>query len=167
MSYIRTEDIVMAYQSMNTYLYYLKRTFVLSDFGFVFEDKQEEFSYQSEISQSMTLIGSSFYVPEGFGLFMVALSSRADIHNRSYIKLQALVANVGGVINFIFMFAKMLTNYITSKSLHLEYVNHRCNYKSADSNFNRNKISFNTGISNTTNFKIYTVPVQLQQMQQR
>jgi hypothetical protein len=156
-SYLRTEDFLMAYTAMNTYVYYLKRTWVYSDLGFVFEDKDEKHMYQWDNTQSITLLGSAFYVTEGYGLVMIALNSKADIHNRSYIKLQALVANVGGVTNFILMLAKLLTHYISSKSLLLEYVNHRLTDHKSDGDSSQievpNKVADNNTIGITTNLR--------------
>jgi hypothetical protein len=42
--YIKTEDFLISYLSMNTYIYiyYFKRTFINSDFGFVFEENHQQ-----------------------------------------------------------------------------------------------------------------------------
>jgi hypothetical protein len=130
--YIRTENFIFATQAMNSYLYYLKQTFITSDYGFVLEDKVKIGSYQSDTMQSVTSLGSAYFVQEAFGVFQLALSSKADMHNRSYIKLQSLVANIGGVVNFIYLLAKILVSYVAEKSLLIEYVNNRCNYKPSE-----------------------------------
>jgi hypothetical protein len=127
--YIKTDDFLFSYLSMNTYMQFLRRTFITSDLGFVFEEPYQQFSYQSESIQSLTLMGSTFNVPEAYGVIIFSLSSKADIHNRSYIKLQSLVANVGGVVNFIYLLAKIIVNYISTKTLLLEYVNSRSDFK--------------------------------------
>jgi hypothetical protein len=128
--YIKTEDLLFSYLSKNTYIYYLKRTFINSDFGYVFEDTRQQHSYQYDSMQSLTLMGSTVYVPEGYGVIIFTLSSIADIHSRSYTKLQSMVANVGGVINFIYLLAKIIVGYISNKALLLEYVNYNsCDYK--------------------------------------
>jgi hypothetical protein len=124
-SYVRTEDFLMTYMNKNTYLYHLKKNYIHSDFGFVFNEDKIDETYTSELAQSLTLYGSNMYVPEAYALLMIALSDKADIHYRSYIKFQSLVANVGGVVNFILLLAKYIATYISSKSLLLEYVNHR------------------------------------------
>jgi hypothetical protein len=122
--YIKTEDFLISYMSKNAYIYYFKRAFINSDFGYVFEDTHQQYSYQYDSMLSLTLMGSTLYVPEGYGLIMITLSSIADIHSRSYIKLQSMVANVGGVINFIYLLAKIIVGYISNKTILLEYVNY-------------------------------------------
>jgi hypothetical protein len=163
--YIKTEDFVMSYLAMNTYFYYFRRTFVTSDFGVVFEDPQTLTKYQFDLNIPTTLIGSAFSVTEGYGMIAIALSSRADIHSRSYMKLQDLIANIGGIVNLIYLFGKFLTNYVTDKSLLLEYINYRLSdYKSDGSNVsnennqnnlnNPNKISDNNTIGMNSNIRI-------------
>jgi hypothetical protein len=46
---------------------------------------------------------------------MVTLSSKADVHSRSYIKLQSMAANIGGAINFIYLIAKIIVGYVSDK----------------------------------------------------
>jgi hypothetical protein len=127
--YIRTENFIFSTQTMNSYLYYLKKTFITSDYDFVFQNEKKVHSYQSYTMQSVSSLGTSFFVSEGFGVFQLALSSNANMHYRSYIKLQSLVANIGGVVNFIILFARVLIGYVAKKLLLLEFVNNRCKFK--------------------------------------
>jgi hypothetical protein len=164
--YIRTESFIFSTQSMNNFIYYLKRTFITSDFGYVFEDKQQIYSYQSDIMQATSNLGTSYFVSEAFGVFQLALSSKADMHSRSYTKLQSLVANVGGVVNFIYLLAKLLVGYVANKSLLLEYVNNRCNFKPASmeslSNINIG-VSMDNMASAASNIHAQVVPFKFQQ----
>jgi hypothetical protein len=58
--YIRTEDIIMSYQYMNSHLYYLKKTYVKTDFGFLFEDLDERPQYITEVGQVDMLVGGQW-----------------------------------------------------------------------------------------------------------
>jgi hypothetical protein len=127
MPYIRTENFIFAAQAKNSYLYYLKRTFITTDYGFVFESDDTIFSYQSDSMLSMSSLGSAFFVPEAFGVFQLALASRADLYFRSYTKLQTLIANISGIADFIIILAKLIIDYVSDKSLLLQYINYRSN----------------------------------------
>jgi hypothetical protein len=124
-SYLKTEDFVFPVQAMYKFTYYLKRTFISSDLGFVFEDLLKEDAYQYDRTESSVLIGSSFNIKEAYGVLITCLSQKADIHTRSYVKLQVLVANIGGVVNFIYLVAKLIVTFISSKTLLLKYINKR------------------------------------------
>jgi hypothetical protein len=170
LSYLRTESFLISSQAMNTYAYFLKLSFINSDFGFVFEETEKLSSYQADTMQSVTLLGSNYYVSEGYGCIIFALSSKADMHYRSYFKLQSLVANVGGVINFIYLLAKLIISYISNKSLLLEFVNHRCDYKSEDvlrPDIEHSNINLRHSVDNTSSpdkiLKTNVIPFKMQQ----
>jgi hypothetical protein len=127
--YIRTENFIFATQAMNSYLFYLKRTFLTTDYGFLFENEDTIFSYQSDTMLSMSSLGSKYFVSEAFGVFQLALSSRADMYYRSYTKFQTLAANISGIVDVILILAKIIIGFVSDKSLLFEYVNHRGNLK--------------------------------------
>lgn len=130
-----------------------------SDFGFVFEDMIEANSYQYDTTLSSLNIGSSLSITEAFGVIELALSQKADSYTRSFIKLQSLVANIGGVVNFFYIVAMLIVRYVTSKSLLLAYVKNRLtNFKldpKPDANVQNNTdlkfVSFNNGGVNLVN----------------
>jgi hypothetical protein len=140
--YLKTEDFTMPLLALFKYLYMFKKTFISTDYGYVFEAIDVQTTYQFDSIQSTLFLGSSFNIKEAFGVISFALSEKADQHSRSYIKLQTLVANIGGLINFIFIVSKLLVAYITEKSLFLSYINNRQVYE--------NTKQGNTEKSNTT-----------------
>jgi hypothetical protein len=91
----------------------------------VFEDISDINTFQLDNIDSSISIGSGFTIKEAFGLITIVLSKNADQHIRSYTKFQSLVANIGGIINFIYMISKFIVNYLTSKLLLLDYLNNR------------------------------------------
>jgi hypothetical protein len=64
-------------------------------------------------------------VPEAFGTLVLALSSKADVYERSYLKFQDFLAQIRGMVHFVYILAKIIVRYFSSKSLLLEYINHR------------------------------------------
>jgi hypothetical protein len=122
-SYLRTEDFVYPLEALYRFSYYLKRTYISSDFGMVFEDFANLDAIQYDRTESNILIGSTFTIKEAYGVLSIVLSGKADVHSRSYNKLQSLVANIGGVVNFIYLVSKFIVNLVSNKSLLLKYVN--------------------------------------------
>jgi hypothetical protein len=122
-SYLRTEDFVYPLEALYRFSYYFKRTYISSDFGMVFEDFANLDAIQYDRTESNILIGSTFTIKEAYGVLSIVLSGKADVHSRSYNKLQSLVANIGGVVNFIFLVSKFIVNFVSNKSLLLKYVN--------------------------------------------
>jgi hypothetical protein len=113
--YIKTEDFRFPLSALYKFQYYFKKTFIISDYGWMFEDKVEVNDFQYDNFDSLAYIGSSFSIKEAFGLISFTLSDNADVYKRSYIKMQTLVANIGGIINFLLIIAKTIVKYITNK----------------------------------------------------
>jgi hypothetical protein len=124
-SYLKTEDFNFPLLAMVRYSYIFKNTYIHSDFGYVFDDNEQKMSFQYDSSTSFMLLGSTFNIKEAYGLLSFQLSQKADIHVRSYTKLQSLLANIGGVVNFVYLVAKILVRYVTQKMLDLDFVNNR------------------------------------------
>jgi hypothetical protein len=124
-SYLRTELFTFPLQANYKYLYYFKKVFLHSDLGFVFDDDNVDQSFQFDHIESLAYIGSNFSVKDTFGLISFVLNDKGDSHKRSYYKFQTLVANIGGIISFIFTISQSIVSYITSKLLLLSYLNER------------------------------------------
>jgi hypothetical protein len=124
-SYLRTEDFNFPLGASNRYTYQFKVTSIKSDLGFVFDEyvKFETFQFDSVKTSP-----SGFNIKEAFGNVSYFLASKADLHKRTYVKLQVLVANIGGIVNFVYIVSNLIVTYVTNKSLMLDYVNSRlCN----------------------------------------
>jgi hypothetical protein len=127
--YLRTDDFSMPVLALYKYTYFFKKTTVHSDCGYVFEDNQHTAtSFQFDKIESTLLLGSKLIFPEAFGQISFVLSSKADIHFRSYIKIQSLLANIGGVINCLYLMSKFIVWYFTYKIMLLKYFNNRVEF---------------------------------------
>jgi hypothetical protein len=104
------------------FTYYFKQTIVSSDLGLVFDNFIQTETYQFDYSSRAN---TNLSIREAFGNVSFYISARADIHKRTYVKLQVLVANIGGIVNFIYILASLIVTYVTNKSLMLNYVNNR------------------------------------------
>jgi hypothetical protein len=122
MPYIKTEDFRFPLSALNKFQYYFKRTFVISDFGWMFEEKVENYDFQYDRFDTLAFIGSSFNIKEAFGLISFTLSDNADVYKRSYTKMQTLVANVGGILKFLLTLAKFIVMFVTDKLLLKQFI---------------------------------------------
>jgi hypothetical protein len=123
--YLRTEDFNFPLGAANRYIYQFKVTSVKSDLGFVFDEYVHFETFQFD---SVKTSSAGFTIKEAFGNVSYYLATKADIHKRTYVKLQVLVANIGGIVNFVYIIANLIVTYVTNKSLMLDYVNSRlCN----------------------------------------
>jgi hypothetical protein len=134
-TYLRTEDFVMPLLSGFRHAYQLKNTFVHSDLGFVFEDFVNIPTYQVDSLKSTSYVSNNYPISEAYGSVNFQISPKADVHKRTYIKLQVLCANIGGIVNFVYIVAHITVTYFTNKSLMLDYVNNNINN---DEHFNIN-----------------------------
>jgi hypothetical protein len=108
----------------------LKNTDYVSDNGWLFENK---------ILQPYYTIGDAIYSvdikPEGlypgsFGALNFKFGNFKDSYNRNYIKLQFVIANIGGIMKSILFISQIFSNYFAEFLYNLELVNSVLNYNS-------------------------------------
>jgi hypothetical protein len=101
---------------------YLKRFFLNTDQGFIFDDIQTESFNQVATVQEL----SSNVVPnvgERIFNFGIRMSYNEDFISRDYVKLQTVIANVGGLFKFFSIVFEMIVLYLTKNSFYLELIN--------------------------------------------
>lgn len=85
----------------------------ISDSGWILEDKVITESFQLESTSGIV----SSLDPQYLLTIEIALSGLKDIYYRSYIKVQAVLANMGGFIKSIITIFSLLNTYFANKSL--------------------------------------------------
>jgi hypothetical protein len=101
---------------------YLKRILFSTDSGIVFEDKQLDTYNQIDRIQEL----ATNVIPNpGERLFNIGIrmSYSEDSVFRSYLKLQTVIANVGGLFKFFSMVFEMAVILLTRNSYYLELIN--------------------------------------------
>jgi hypothetical protein len=121
--YVRTDEFTFPLEANYKYMYNFKKAILNTDLGFVFEDNKKDEIFQYDKVSNIAFFSTKFNIEGSYGLVSITLSEKADTHSRSYVKLQALVANIGGVVNFIMILAKFIVEFVTKKLLLLSYVN--------------------------------------------
>jgi hypothetical protein len=109
------------------YYDYFKLLIYESDNGNVFEDYKyfESFTFD-DLSSSREISGpnTKTSVANSFAVLQISVTTAyADRYKRFYPKLQTVVANIGGVIKFVFFIAKMVSVYLTKQMMFFDLAN--------------------------------------------
>ena len=99
------------------YWIYLKRLEVQTDEGIIFEQiaKTSVISFEKTSTMKYSLLDETFLQ------VILRISINKDIYDRTYMKLQEALANVGGMVKIIFTIGEIL-NYITKIILYRNYI---------------------------------------------
>jgi len=138
--YLKTDAIMFTYKSKSRVFYYFKNIFYNTDVGFIEKNNQLKTSFNFD-KYLITYPQVTYYIPEAFGLCSILISDKGNKYNKSYPKIQTLIANIGGVIKGITLIFELLLQYISRKSLFLYFANYlidSTDYKENFINKNRN-----------------------------
>jgi hypothetical protein len=99
------------------YWIYLKRLEVQTDEGIIFEQiaKTSVISFEKTSTMKYSLLDETFLQ------VILRISINKEIYDRTYMKLQEALANVGGMVKIIFTIGEIL-NYITKIILYRNYI---------------------------------------------
>jgi hypothetical protein len=99
------------------YWIYLKRLEVQTDEGIIFEQiaKTSVISFEKTSTMKYSLLDETFLQ------VILRISINKDIYDRTYMKLQEALANVGGMVKIIFTIGEIL-NYLTKIILYRNYI---------------------------------------------
>jgi hypothetical protein len=112
-SYINTEMFDIGISTFQRIYFNIKNVFYETANGFVFDFTDSVTFAQKDSIKFYTDNRASGYLPETFTTLFITISDKTDVYNRAYIKLQDLLANIGGVVNGIFTIANILMNILT------------------------------------------------------
>jgi hypothetical protein len=96
----------------------VKNTYIKTDSGIIMEDIDEKNIHQ--IESSRTDVVTSPYV---FYSFYLESTRITDRYNRKYVKIQDLVANIGGLIRCLFLVSSLLTTFFSESKLYIDLIN--------------------------------------------
>jgi hypothetical protein len=129
-----------------------------SDMGLVFEDWkiQTYWAYLPYVFD-VQLIEEGPNAPGGvFGVMGLLGASRLDIYQRKYIKLQELLANVGGVVKGIVLIASFLVNQLSETTIWHDFYDRLYLPKDSKNKFSNRKLKQNSIIETSINNYTYT-----------
>jgi hypothetical protein len=109
----------------------------ISDEGVVFEDPQTHNGYEYDDSSSNIVIynnGIPTLVDNSFALIQYNINNRfMEQYQRTYQKLQDVVANIGGIVDFVRLVGEIVGSYITLQKFFIDMSNHIVRYDKPDS----------------------------------
>jgi hypothetical protein len=95
----------------------VKQTKIKTDSGIILEDIDEYTFPQVEGVKSDIFNGYNIYKLQIDG------NNVNDVHYRKYIKVQEIIASIGGLIKFLFIFASLLVDLFANLDMRLEIIN--------------------------------------------
>jgi hypothetical protein len=123
-TYIRPELFALSSTIYKNIRIFLKNILYDTDYGYVFEEHKQFLFYQNDGSVAdYDLRTTGFTTPGQFGSIRFELTEKRDEYRRSYIKLQALIANIGGVVKCILFLSGSVLNFLTRKMYYHEISN--------------------------------------------
>jgi hypothetical protein len=120
--YILSQDPILA-NSHNNYLYnfhkiFLKLVNYTTDRGIVMEDFETVTAIGQDFIHSKTVTYSNNVQKNILSIHSIQLSQNFyDCYTRTYAKLQAVLASIGGVVKFIFTLGHFICKYISKQML--------------------------------------------------
>jgi hypothetical protein len=120
------------YRVVNDFFYTYTERFntikYISDEGIVFEDMKTHEAFEYDESTFNVVIynkGISTFIENSFSLIQFNINNRfSDQYQRSYQKLQDVVANIGGLVDFVRLCAEVIGGYISLQKFYIDMSNH-------------------------------------------
>lgn len=120
--YVRSENIQFSYKAKARVYYYLKNVIYKTDIGY-FQREMEEDQFFMYDTFLLTYPSVTYQIPNAFGLFSFLISSKAAEFNRSFPKVQSLIANIGGLINGSTFLIRIMLHFFSKESIFIFYMN--------------------------------------------
>jgi hypothetical protein len=104
----------------------------ISDNGWIFENKiLQQYHSISKPVYNVDLKKEGLY-PGSFGSLSLQFGNFKNLYTRNYIKIQFVIANIGGIMKSIFFMAKILSHYFTFFFYNLELIHFFVTSNSSD-----------------------------------
>jgi len=118
-----------------------------SNNGYIFDSSKSFETYRTDnIMESVDLRGKNTLIPGTFGQVNIRSSGKTDIYYRSYLKLQASFAYIGGILQAVILIGKFFI-YVYSQNAMLNYLFlHLFDYEEIKNIINKEKNIFSKPI---------------------
>jgi hypothetical protein len=133
----------------------VKETLITTDNGIIMQDLNPSKTYQ--IDSFRTDVSDEIFYYQ----FIVGGSNLTDNYFRSYVKIQNIIANIGGLFQFLLIVTTYILNYIAKRNLDFEIINtiYKIRNDSNGNNLQLSKIN-NTNTNTNTNHVLKSVTIQ-------
>jgi hypothetical protein len=135
--YFKSGNIKLNLDLFYIYYEYYKTLVYESDEGNVFEDyaKYGGFVYDDvrTFRDIFAKDGTNVYIPSAISVVQININAEyADRYRRYYSKLQSVLANIGGVLEFVFFLSKLISYYITEQMMYVDLSNNIINWENGE-----------------------------------
>lgn len=97
---------------------YLKNINFISDYGLIFEDKQQVNTYQLEsMNSELYFTKDAAFTPNTIMELSITTKNIKDVYYRSYYKLQNLAADLGGVLKIVLLLFSFFNKMVSERIL--------------------------------------------------
>jgi hypothetical protein len=151
---VQTLVFPMSSAIIKNYYYNIRQVIYTTDYGFIFEERYTEnfYTYQSQ-SLDVNLKNSGLpTIGPNFGYLMLKNDDAVSNYTRVYIKGQAVMANIGGIIKAIMVITKIMSDFFTRRMSYVELCNSIFEYDFEEDSLGKNdkKVPY-LKYNNTTN----------------
>jgi hypothetical protein len=121
--YLRSDQVTASSTVYKRAFYFMKQVKYLTDIGFVFEDIKTEYFYQYPDPKETVDLRSQGILPGNFINVSFVMDKKIDIYKKTYMKLQELLAVVGGIIKLFTQVSIILLSLVFYNSYYMEVCN--------------------------------------------
>lgn len=127
---IHSEVLSMGTSLIKNYFLNLRQVVYETDYGYLFEEMKEE-NFFTYYSQELNVNLKSEGVPTAgpnIGYFVMRNAAGVSIFKRNFLKLQQVIANMGGIIKSVMILSKIFCIILTRKFIYLDIANRIFNF---------------------------------------
>lgn len=147
--YLKSDALMYTYKSKSRLFYYFKNIFYNTDVGEI--DKNNILESTFVFDNYQITYPQTFTINESFGVFSILISNKGDVFNKSFPKIQSLIANIGGIIKGVTLFFEIILHFISNKSLFIYLANYLTDSSDLKKCININKQNFKIATKNDYN----------------
>jgi hypothetical protein len=127
---ITSESLPMNWDLHTRYYYNFKKVYYNTDYGFAFEDinSTDTYVYSKRDISVQIRHGSALYPNVTFGTLTITRDPNSSIYQKSFDKVQSVLARIGGIINFLLLLGKFISYIITKNLFLMEIFNKELRY---------------------------------------
>ena len=119
LEYLKNDNLHLSSLIFKNYFKEMNSIKFLSDNGYFIRDEEKFISYRTE--RIMESVYKNTLFPGTFSQITLRCSGKTEIYSRTYLKIPATFANIGGILQAVILIGKSLT-YLFSKNSMINYL---------------------------------------------
>jgi len=154
LEYTKNDMLPLSTTIFKNYFKDINKVKFTSDNGFIFGFTNNFETYRTDkIIESVDLRGKNTLFPGTFNQITLRCSGKTEIYFRTYLKLQASFAYIGGILQAVILIGQCFVFIYSQNSMFYYLFSHLFNYEEIKNLLKNDKINSNLSISQLANFK--------------